>query len=80
MDGGGWGWGGWGGLGGVGGGGGGVGGEVKLNESGRQKQGRWKSCQQAQQAKLYSDSDQAYSTQAQKEGTFDSPRLPPGAP
>ena len=49
---------------------------TKLNESGSQKSGSlggYKSCQQAKHAKLCSDL-----LQAPKEGTLDSPGLPPG--
>ena len=49
---------------------------MKLNEPGRQKLGilgEEESCQQAKHAQLYSDL-----LQAQTEGTFDCPGLPPG--
>ena len=52
-----------------------VSGEMKLNEPRRYESniGRYKSCQQAQHTKLYSDLSQAY-----KEGTFARLGLPPG--
>ena len=48
--------------------------EMKLNEPGRQRLGRWKPDWQSQHAKLALYSDLLL---AQKEGTFDSPGLPP---